>query len=186
MPITALIVRVAEAERLVGSLRAQFDPTASLGVPAHVTVLVPFMAPQAVSADVLAKLREALGSIAAFEFRLAGIGRWPKTTYLKPEPAGPFIELTQAVTAAFPAYLPYEGQHAEVVPHLTVADGDEGAASSVESALRASLAASPPVVSVCGQVELIENSSRSWKFMQVFPLAASDARVTHFASARDT
>jgi hypothetical protein len=39
---TALIVAVEEAEIAVSELRLRYDPSASLGVPAHVTVLFPF------------------------------------------------------------------------------------------------------------------------------------------------
>ncbi|HEX9447459.1 MAG TPA: hypothetical protein VF920_05740 [Dongiaceae bacterium] len=34
---------VPEAEALVGALRARFDPSASQCVPAHVTLLYPFL-----------------------------------------------------------------------------------------------------------------------------------------------
>jgi hypothetical protein len=37
MAQTAFIVRVPEAERHVGDLRDRFDPSARLGVPAHIT-----------------------------------------------------------------------------------------------------------------------------------------------------
>ena len=40
--------------------------------------------------------------------------------WLAPEPADPFVALTAAVAAAFPAYPPYGGAHDEVIPHLTV------------------------------------------------------------------
>jgi 2'-5' RNA ligase len=171
VPVTALIVRVAEAEPVVASLRARFDATASLGVPAHITVLFPFMPPELVSGDVLIKLRRVLGQQSPFEFGLTGIGRLAKTTYLKPTPAEPFVRMTQSVTGVFPGYRPYQGQHPDIVPHLTVAHGDERNAAIAESELRASPAGSTPIASVCRQVELLENSTQSWRTMHVFSLA---------------
>jgi hypothetical protein len=40
---TAFLVVVAEAEPAVAQLRLQLDPVPRLDVPAHVTVLFPFM-----------------------------------------------------------------------------------------------------------------------------------------------
>jgi len=40
---TALIAPVPEAEACVGAWQARFDRSAALGVPAHITVLHPFI-----------------------------------------------------------------------------------------------------------------------------------------------
>ena len=42
---SALVVLVPEADPLVGPFRSFFDPSAALGVPAHVTLLYPFVEP---------------------------------------------------------------------------------------------------------------------------------------------
>jgi hypothetical protein len=42
---SALIVTVPAAEEAVGPHRAHFDKAAAWGVPAHVTILYPFMPP---------------------------------------------------------------------------------------------------------------------------------------------
>ena len=44
---SAVVVEVPEAEPLVGAWRLRFDPVAALGMPAHVTLLYPFVAPSA-------------------------------------------------------------------------------------------------------------------------------------------
>ena len=45
MPASALIVRVpeAEAEALAGALRERFDASARVGLPAHITLVCPFV-----------------------------------------------------------------------------------------------------------------------------------------------
>src|SRR6476469_2484700 len=53
---TALMVVVAEAEPTVARLRLQLDPFARLGVPAHVTVLFPFIPASGVRDDVIVRL----------------------------------------------------------------------------------------------------------------------------------
>src|SRR5688572_163051 len=45
LPDTALICRVPEAERYIAHYRERYDPPARRNVPAHVTVLYPFMPP---------------------------------------------------------------------------------------------------------------------------------------------
>jgi 2'-5' RNA ligase len=85
------------------------DPAAKLGVPAHITVLYPFVPPERINDSVVRKLRDMLSSFAAFEFRLVRIGRFPIALYLAPEPAQPFIGLTETVVREFPEYLPYGG-----------------------------------------------------------------------------
>jgi len=49
MAESAFIVRVPEAEPCVGALRERFDASVKLGVPAHITVLVPFMSPERIT-----------------------------------------------------------------------------------------------------------------------------------------
>jgi len=66
MAESAFIVRVPEAEPRVGALRERFDASVRLGVPAHITVLVPFMSPERISAAVLAEAQVALDEVPAF------------------------------------------------------------------------------------------------------------------------
>src|SRR5262245_17605350 len=54
----ALIVAVPEAERAVARFRAALDLAAGWGVPAHVTVLYPFLPPQRINEDVLTTLSQ--------------------------------------------------------------------------------------------------------------------------------
>ena len=168
---SALIVVVPEAEALVSDLRLRYDEPARLGVPAHVTLLFPFMAPSELSPAVVATLAGLFASIQGFAFRLGSVGRFAATSYLAPSPAEPFIELTQAIWRAFPAFPPFGGEFASIVPHLTVAHGNPGEAevASEESASR--LARHGPVSSNCRSVSLFERSSGRWKHAHEFELA---------------
>lgn len=174
MAISALIVPVPEAEFIVGSLRMRYDETAQRGVPAHITILVPFMRPELIDAAVLGKLRAAVLEVRSFSYQLAEVRRWPEVTYLSPTRESSFIRLTEAVAAAFPEYLPYEGRHSEIVPHLTVAVGNAIEADAAERELRQRLVAHGPVTARCKLVEVLENSTGHWSRMHVLPLAQSD------------
>jgi 2'-5' RNA ligase len=172
-PITALVARVPEAEPWVGSLRERFDPSARLGVPAHITVLAPFMPPDRVTPDVLRRIGRVLEELPAFSFELRKVGRFAATAYLAPEPATPFISLTRAVVAEFPEYPPYGGAHAGVVPHLTVADGDAEQADLAADRLAHVLHSDGPIYATCHTIALLENSSGYWKDMHMFALRSS-------------
>jgi 2'-5' RNA ligase len=120
-PASAVIVRVPVPPG-IERLRRRWDRAANVGVPAHVTVLFPFLAPS----ELAPSARRELASIAAdtepFDVTFASVGRFPNVVYLMPEPSRPFARLTAAVFARFPAFPPYEGAFEEVIPHLTVAE----------------------------------------------------------------
>src|SRR4051794_7711338 len=116
---SALVLLAPEAEPLVKSFRDRFDPAGGEGVPAHLTVLYPFLAPAEISEDVLADLRALFGAIAPIEFSLIETRRFPGVLYLAPHPAEPLRALIETVAARYPDTPPYGGIFSEVVPHLT-------------------------------------------------------------------
>ena len=170
MPESAFIVRVPEAEACVGRLRERFDASARLGVPAHITVLAPFMSPELVTTTVIREAQAALSQVPSFAFSLATVARFAATAYLAPEPAQSFIALTEALVRAFPGFLPFRGEHASVVPHLTVANGSAVEAEVAAAELAALIQAHGPINSACNSVTLLENSSGRWKAMHVLAL----------------
>ena len=173
MPETALICRVPESERFIARYRERFDPSARRNVPAHVTILYPFMAPQQVDAGVLAQLADIARSIPRFQYRLAELRRFPVALYLAPQPDRSFAALTDAVYRAFPDFPPFEGKFPVVVPHVTVAHGDEPQLCEIEVELRIALATAGGVAERCEELVLIENSSGRWEEMRCFALGAS-------------
>jgi hypothetical protein len=121
---SVLLVEVPTAEPAVRWHREQLDANASLGIPAHITVLSPFMPPPMISPLVLAELERVFTSIRRFRFQLAATGWFgEELLWLGPTDPGPFRTLTEAVYQAFPAFPPFGGQHEELIPHLTVGHG---------------------------------------------------------------
>jgi 2'-5' RNA ligase len=105
----------------VNRLRDRMDPSAAQGVPAHVTLIYPFMPAEMLNDAVRRRVEQILAREPAFPFTLGEVRRWPNVVYLVPDPAEPFRRLTGALAEEFPEYPPYEGVHPDVVPHLTVA-----------------------------------------------------------------
>jgi hypothetical protein len=172
LPETALICRTPEAERYIAHHRQRFDPSARRNVPAHVTILYPFMAPQLVDAGVLASLQRVADSVPRFNYRMARTERFPVALYLAPDPGDSFSALIDGVFRAFPDYPPFEGKFDTVVPHITVAHGDEPLLCELEVELRIALPAGG-VAAHCNELVLIENASGRWEEMQAFALGAS-------------
>jgi 2'-5' RNA ligase len=169
---TALICRVPEAERYIGHYRQRFDPPARRNVPAHVTILYPFVPLADIDDEVLARLQEIAAAVPRFDYRLAQTQRFPVALYLAPDPDRSFAALTDAVWRAFPGHPPFEGKFATVVPHVTVAHGDEPQLCEIEVELRIAL---PPggVKAHCHEMVLIENSSGRWEEVRCFALGPS-------------
>lgn len=169
---SGLIIEVPEAEAAVAAWRERLDPQAALGVPAHITVLFPFAAPDRLDDSSIEILGRLVATAASFEFFLARTAWFGDTTlWLAPEPAAPFKQLTTLITGAFPAYPPYAGQFDEVVPHLTI--GDHGARHQFLDAER-EMQKHLPISAAARAVSLmVERSDRRWERLTVFPLASS-------------
>ncbi len=118
---SAVIVPVPEAEAAVGEHRSRLDRAASWGVPAHVTVLFPFLPPDQLGSAHLRTLADAIRSVPRFDTTFADI-RWfgEDVVWVAPEPDLGFHALIDAVTTAFPEYPPYGGAFGDSVPHLTI------------------------------------------------------------------
>ena len=170
MAQSTLFVPVPEAEPWVKDLRERYDPIAAVGVPAHITVLFPFISPDLLTDSDLARATETFQRIRSFEFKLEQVDRFPESLYLVPEPDEPFIWLTEAIVREFPEYPPYGGKFTEIVPHLTVANRSTELSAIAEAELLAIMKEVGPIHAVCNVVELYENSSGHWRWAQSFPL----------------
>jgi 2'-5' RNA ligase len=167
-PESALIVAVPEAEPLVGDWRERYDSSAAAGVPAHVTLLYPFVSPDRIDAGVLAALETIFSTSEPFGFTLDAVARFPDVLYLAPRPSEPFVRLTEALFAAFPAYPPYGGIHDEVVPHLTVAQTLDQA---VLGAVSAAVAPGLPLEAFASEALLLaQDEAGHWRTRSRFPL----------------
>ncbi|MGH3018164.1 MAG: 2'-5' RNA ligase family protein [Gaiellaceae bacterium] len=131
---TAVVVVFPEATPVVDGWREQtcLDKP-SIGIPPHVTLLHPFVPAEEAAGGCIEPLRELFASAPAFRVSFNELRRWPGMAYLAPEPPEPFARLTEAIVERWPEYLPYEGIHDEVIPHLTVAYGDHVLLEEVEA-----------------------------------------------------
>jgi len=123
-PESGLLVEIPQAEPAVGRFRERLDPSTGLGVPAHITVLYPFIPPAGLDAAVLGQLEQLFAAVPRFAFRLDRTSWFDhRVVWLAPSDPGPFRTLTQRVVEAFPAYTPSGGEFGGITPHLTIGDG---------------------------------------------------------------
>jgi hypothetical protein len=124
MPRSGLIIEVPQAEPAVRHHRELLDANARLGIPAHITVLFPFLPPETIDPATLTTLGELFADVSRFSFRMDSTGWFGEDVlFLAPRDPGPFRALTERVFQAYPAFPPFEGQFDDVVPHLTVGHG---------------------------------------------------------------
>jgi len=169
---SAVLVAVPEAEQLVAAHRQRLDPAATWGVPAHVTLLFPFVPPAEIDDGVLTLLADAVQSVAAFDCVFAGT-EWfgDEVLWLAPEPDAPFRRLTAAIWAAFPDHPPYAGELPDPTPHLTIGGPTRNAAAEMlaaETDVRAGL----PVRTRVDRALLMSGTREpdSWRALHELPL----------------
>jgi len=158
---TALLVPVAVAEPYV--------ELAADGMPAHVTVIYPFVGSRRVAPALIDELRDVLGRRRAFDFALSAIGRFPGVAYLAPEPAAPFVQLVEACVARWPERPPFAGAFRETVPHVTIRWGD------LDAGEERRIAAALPLPARASCVWLMARVGGRWTRRATIPLAASAA-----------
>jgi 2'-5' RNA ligase len=168
---SALVIPIPEAEALVRSFRVKYDPSALLGLPAHVTVLYPFKRPAEITPEVVESLGELLSGEASFNAQFTEFRRFPDVLYLSPEPVKSFRHLTEIVAERFPETPPYGGRFAEIIPHLSVAHASDPnllseIASDFERASRVHL----PIRALVKEILLMDNLNQNWQTRHRFVL----------------
>lgn len=165
-PASAIVARVPVPPALE-HLRRRWDLAAGTGVPAHVTILFPFLSADAL----LPALRRDLAAIARahqpFDVRFERVDGFPGVVYVRPEPATPFLRLTEAFVARFPEFPPYGGAFDEVIPHLTVAESKGAPLDEIAAAARRAL---PFRHRVAALEVLVEGGEGRWRTRWRLPL----------------
>ena len=172
-PRSTLLVEVPEAEPAVAWARERFDPSASLGIPAHITVLLPFMPPDVIGPPVLAELERLFAAVSRFRFQLAGTDWFgEEVLWLAPRDPAPFRALTSCVYEAFPAFPPFEGVFDDVVPHLTIGHGHRvSELRAAEESVQAHLPIEADATAVTLMTE--QSAGGQWAKAAVFALAGT-------------
>ena len=170
---SALVLLVPEADPVVGKLRLAHDPAARAGMPAHVTLLFPFVPVARLDDAVLSRLQEQFARApeirGAVRMRFDRLARFPGVSYLALADAAPVVAKIRALAEAWPEHPPYEGQFPDIVPHLTVAHGDEAVLAAAEAQLVGAL---PLAADIRYATLVAEDEAGRWREHTRFALDA--------------
>ena len=169
MSASGLVLLTPALDDRFGDIRGAHDPAARQGMPAHATVLYPFMDPKLITPQRRSRLAEVIAGAGRLELTFARLGRFPEALWLAPQPTEPLIALTRAIAAAFPDYPPYGGQFETVIPHVTLAMGEGLDLGGLEPEVRRRL--SPAIVQSVESVSLFTTVQRRWREIDRFALA---------------
>jgi 2'-5' RNA ligase len=169
---SALVVLVPEAEAVAKPFRDRYDPSAAAGVPAHITLIYPFKAPDEIDDVMLGELRDCFARFEPIPFSLGTIRRFPGgVLYLVPEPDEPFRQLTLSIWKRFPETPPYGGKWPDITPHLSVAQlADEAQLTAITEGFSKASQGKLPIPAIASEVALMENRSGRWKVRIMFGL----------------
>ena len=84
---SAVVVLTPDVESVVSRLRGRFDSSATEGMPAHITLLFPFVVESRMTAEVDAELRAICAQHESIAVTFSRVGRFPGLLYLAPDPA---------------------------------------------------------------------------------------------------
>ena len=170
---TAVLLCVPEADGLVGPWREKADPSATAGVPAHVTLLYPFLDSDLVDAGVLAELEWFFSGVDAFAVRFDAVAEFPESGVLYLDPVGRELdELAAALARRWPETPPYGGAVDAPHAHLTVVHTPDAALrAEAGDAVRPGL----PLAAVAAQAALwtCDDDGR-WSESHVFPFGLAE------------
>ena len=170
---SAILIPFPAVDDIVDAWRAALDPAQIRGIPAHVTVLFPFVNPRELSIEVVKVLEDYFSNTSTFDVAFESTGWFEKrVVYLEPKPRDRFVTMTHALLRAFPSCLPYGGKFSDPTPHLTLGDGAPlERLRHAEGAVRERL----PITTRAKEAWLMTGGMepKSWSLRRSFPMSDS-------------
>ncbi|MBA2462502.1 MAG: 2'-5' RNA ligase family protein, partial [Actinobacteria bacterium] len=124
---TAIVVPLPEVAPAIDEIRRKHTRAGAEGMPAHVTLLIPFADSESLLREDLDRLATIVKRFHRFDVTLGALRYFEGANavlYLAPEPSNPFVRMVAALVDAFPACPPYGSAHPDPIPHITVAVGE--------------------------------------------------------------
>jgi len=161
-PESVLVVPVLDAEPAVGAwlgtTKVEFH-----GVPLHITVMCPFLPARSIGQAEEQQVAEMAAGITPFDYALTHPDTFPGVHYLAPEPAAPFVAITEEIQRRWPSCQPYGGVFDSVIPHMTVCFGEPPAdPADLKTAL--------PIATRASELWLLCQTPGGWRTRRRFPL----------------
>ena len=169
---SAIVVELPELDAVLDDHRNALDPSRRWGMPAHLTLLYPFVLPADMDPTVLSRLEAVATRVRPFDAVFDGFGWFAdQVVWLAPSQSEKFEGLIRQVVDAFPECPPYRGAFDEVIPHVTIGEGgDVELMRAATNAIRPRL----PLKSRVAFLSLMEGSTEpgSWHVVERVALGA--------------
>ena len=118
---TGLVIPVPAADALLAAVGARYPGTVREGVPAHLSLLYPFVAAAELDDRTISTVSDLLAGQAPMPVQFAECYRHDGFVALRPDTIDGLKELMSKTYLQWPDVVPYEGAYQDVEPHLTVA-----------------------------------------------------------------
>jgi hypothetical protein len=118
---TGLVIPIPAADALLGSVGARYPGTVRAGLPAHVSLLYPFVVAAELDERVTTALHELFVEQVPIPIDFVECYRRGGFVALRPESSDGLKELMTRTWCRWPDVVPYEGVFGDVEPHVTVA-----------------------------------------------------------------
>jgi 2'-5' RNA ligase len=166
-PLETAVVVVVDAPVLQTLYRETYPVMAEQGIPLHVTLLYPFVSPEALP-SALPQLRAVLAGHEPFEFELTELRTFPEYIWIAPDPAQQFRAITASIQAAFPDHPHW---YDKVIPHATLAHVEEAKLGESLERLRSRVDPLLPVRLVADEAVVLAGDGH-WSSVARLPLGA--------------
>jgi 2'-5' RNA ligase superfamily len=161
---TGLVIPVPAADGLLEWVEARHPGSVRQGVPAHVSLLYPFIGMAELDERDTEALSELFIGQAPMRVGFVECYRRGGFVALRPDPIEGLTELTNKTRRRWPDVVPYEGLYGDVEPHLTVAlDTSEETARTIEREVTEQL----PILAELGEAWLLAFEGR-WMVRERF------------------
>jgi len=160
---TAIVVPFHDGPAVVTAHRRALTSDGADRMPAHVTLIYPFVDDADLADDEFRRLHGVLAAFAPFDVTFATFARFdgqPPGLYLEPEPAGPFFAMIAAPAEEFPAFPPFGRVHETVIPHLTLGHTED---AKTLRAVEADVGRHLPVRARVDEVAVMEHGADGWR-----------------------
>jgi 2'-5' RNA ligase len=119
---TVMLVAPHEVQAIAVPILRQYAPETLIRVPAHITILYPFVPVEALD-EACARLMDVCAEISPFDVSFKGFDSFSGIAFMKLADPSPIQAVFHRIFDVFPDFPPYGGRFGnELNPHMTVAE----------------------------------------------------------------
>ncbi len=175
MELTTVLMIVAphEVQAVAVPLMRRYAPDTASRVPAHLTLLYPFVAYERLD-EACMQLHSICAKISSFEVTMAGYGEFPGVIYMTPHNPQPIKNVFRRIYQEFPECPPYRGAFGDdLTPHMTIGEFES---REEQRAARAAMPSYTPITFQVTRLHIlygIDQIALPWLTYAVIPLGSA-------------